>query len=70
MAKYSIKFEIEVIVDQDFEVGKEGDILYDKDTNLLTDSQYNSILDDAVLSMDMDFSGNVAEVSRVEDDDE
>jgi len=67
MAKYSVKFVIEVIVDEDFAV---GDVDYSVD-DVLTDKQWNEIISDATDNMDTsDLSGNVVEIVRVEDDEE
>lgn len=67
MAKYSVKFEIEVIVDEDFAV---GDVDYSVD-DVLTDKQWNEIISDATDNIyTSDLSGNVVEIVRVEDDEE
>lgn len=68
MAKYSVKFEVEVIVDEPFEIGEEGETLYDEidgQKSCLTDSKWNDIVSDALSIMEID-GCNATHIERVE----
>jgi len=66
MAKYSVKFEIEVVVDEDFEIGEVDEVLYGEGIDAITSARWNDIVCDAIKNMDTDdLSGNVTEIARV-----
>lgn len=72
MAKYSVKFEIEVIVDEPFEIGEVNETLYDENNvskSCLTDAKWNDIVCDAISIMEID-GCNATHIKRVDDDEE
>lgn len=73
MGKYSVKFEIEVIVDDDnINVGNDFDVVFDTNNwrpgeNIISDEDYNSIVDTALNQME-DIADSLTTIRKLPDD--
>ena len=70
MAKYSVKFEIEVIVDEPFNIGSNDEVLYNENgVQTISDQLWNDIVSDAIDQME-DIGNNVTEIVKLNEEED